>query len=111
MGRRLEARTETWGYLDDPQFHDQVGYACDFAEWGETKDAFTDLGWDTRSYNNGGPNRCYHLEHEGGPAVLRDANGQFSSTIKEQVHEVDGKKYHVSLPRAAVHTMPYTDRD
>jgi hypothetical protein len=92
----LEEELKTWGYQDDPEIHDRIDFACDFAEWGDMSNAFKDLGWDTRSHNMGGPNHCYHLKHQDGPALLRDANGDFPTTIKDQIYEVGDTKYHVS---------------
>jgi len=54
-------------------------------------DTFEELGVDPRSALGGGPNHCYYVEHNDGPLVHRNENGELPNH-DEQYYNVDSKK-------------------
>jgi hypothetical protein len=65
----------SWGYNDVSSTRD---YACDFQNQGsyDLGDTFAALGIGPRSLGQGAPNWCFSIEHQNGPAVVRDVNGK-----------------------------------
>ncbi|KAF2833145.1 hypothetical protein CC86DRAFT_461581 [Ophiobolus disseminans] len=63
-----------WGYREMSYGKDSL---CDFGPSNhQLQTAFSDLKIDTRSSGDGGPNNCYHIEHENGLTVIRDPSGE-----------------------------------
>ncbi|KAH8727561.1 hypothetical protein GQ44DRAFT_648667 [Phaeosphaeriaceae sp. PMI808] len=64
-----------WGYREIPNQRPEF---CNFGQ-GEHNlhRAFGEMGIDSRSSQDGGPNTCYHIEHKYGPTVERGPGGQW----------------------------------
>jgi hypothetical protein len=88
----LVSEFKTWGYSEDSASKEHL---CDFAVQHHLQDAFKDLGMDTRSSVDGGPNQCFHIEHANGPAVIRDPSNEMSEPGK-QYYRVGARKLRVS---------------
>lgn len=73
-----------WGYTETPV----QGYLCDFDTTHHLETAFRALGVDPRSERRGGPNRCFHVEHQYTDHAL---------PVREQLYWVDDERYRVSL--------------
>lgn len=93
----LKETLEKWGYNEPPPEKTKIDKECDFDAYHHIKTAFDDLGIDTRSKGNGGPNECFEIDHANGPKVLRDENGQLPPVEKQKyIDESCGKEYRVS---------------
>lgn len=100
----LREELRTWGYQDDEETHQQADFMCDFKIMHGMEHTFEQMHIDPRSVGDGGPNRCYELRHQDGPAVLRLEDGELPF-IRDQVYMVDGRTYRVSPPRTfSLHT-------
>jgi hypothetical protein len=89
----------TWGYkieTDDgtPGWRASHPDECEFEHSHKLKTMFDDLGIDTRSTYQNGPNRCYFVNHKDGPAVQRDQRGSLPP-VNQQWYNVNGKQYRV----------------
>lgn len=73
-----------WGYTEIPV----QGHLCDFDITHHLEVAFRELGVDPRSEKRGGPNRCFHVEHQYVDHPL---------PAREQYYWVDDKRYRVSI--------------
>lgn len=91
----LRPELRKWGCRDDFEKDEEVDKQCDFDKTHEMADAFKDLNVDPRSAGQGGPNRCFYVEHKDGPAVARDEDGELPWP-EEQVYDIDGKMLQVS---------------
>jgi hypothetical protein len=96
----LQQDLATWGYRIDTddgtaQWRAQHFDECEFAHNHKLKNMFDDLGIDTRSTWQDGPNRCYFVSHKDGPAVQRAPNGQLPP-VNQQWYNVNGRQYRVS---------------
>ena len=80
-----------WGYREIENHRSDL---CDFADQNLER-AFTELGIDTASSVDGGPNQCYYVEHKYGPTVQRPPTGQWPDP-NQQYYMVDTKRYRVS---------------
>jgi hypothetical protein len=61
------------------------------------KRAFDELGINTASKANGGPNQCIQLDHRDGAKVVRDKDNKLPPIDKQKyVDESYGKEYRVS---------------
>jgi hypothetical protein len=92
----------TWVYRELPGHRDDL---CDFgASQHNLQRAFADMGIETMSSAEGGPNKCFHVEHQYGPAVEREPSGSGprwgSSGIELGIGDC---VYAASLP--ALHTL------
>ncbi|KAJ4993439.1 hypothetical protein SVAN01_00987 [Stagonosporopsis vannaccii] len=97
----LREDLKKWGYRDDFEGDADIDKQCDFDKTQEMADAFKDLGVDPRSAMAGGPNHCYYVEHNDGPAVHRDENGELPYH-EEQYYTADGKELRVTVAYAKV---------
>ncbi|KAJ8112784.1 hypothetical protein OPT61_g4923 [Boeremia exigua] len=71
----LVQQFRTWGYREIENHRSDL---CDFGpDQHNLQRAFTDLGIDTASSADGGPNQCFYVEHKYGPTVQRPPNGQW----------------------------------
>jgi hypothetical protein len=94
----LTTAFQTWGYRELPNHCDGL---CDFSsDQHHLARAFQDLGIDTRSAGNGGPNTCHHIEHQYGPTVERDSSGQWPPP--------DNQWYTARGRRLRVRQIPHT---
>ncbi|KAI4708029.1 hypothetical protein J4E89_007148 [Alternaria sp. Ai002NY15] len=96
----IQQELETWGYKiesDDgtPQFRASHGDECEFEHSHKLKSMFDDLRIDTRSTYQGGPNRCYFINHKDGPAVRRDNQGDLPP-VKQQWYKANDNYYRVT---------------
>lgn len=81
-----------WGYCEIPNQRNDL---CDFGpEQHNIARAFRDLGIETGSKGDGGPNECFHIEHKYGPTVEMDKEGKWLE-VKEQSYRADGRKLRV----------------
>jgi hypothetical protein len=92
---------ETWGFDDSDKLSKEIENDCDFAKYHKMKDAFDELGLDTTAAKDGGPNKCFKINHQDGPAIIRNEDGNLPSETK-QFYEVCGKKYQVSILHIAL---------
>jgi hypothetical protein len=84
----------TWGYRELPHYRDDL---CNFgAGQHELQRAFAAMGIGTQSAADGGPNTCYHIEHQNGPSVERDPSGELPP-VHRQFYFAKGKRLRVSL--------------
>jgi hypothetical protein len=88
---------KTWGFDDSDKLHQEVEKECDFAQYHKSKDAFDELGLDTTASKDGGPNKCFKINHFDGPAIIRNQDGSLPGE-SNQYYEVCGKKYQVRRP-------------
>jgi hypothetical protein len=92
----LHKELEEWGYRDSDELHRNADIFCDFSgSFHELSTAFKAMGINPRSAELGGPNHCFHVEHQNGPAVLKKPDGSMPD-LKDQRYNVDGKEYRVS---------------
>ena len=93
-----------WGYREIENYRSEL---CDFGpSQHNLKRAFTELGIETASSVDGGPNHCFYVEHKYGPTVQRPPNGQWPDP-NQQYYKVGDKRYRVSTDptfRCSVHT-------
>ena len=99
----IQQELETWGYKiesDDgtPQFRASHEDECEFEHSHKLKSMFDDLRIDTRSTYQGGPNRCYFINHKDGPAVRRDNQGDLPP-VKQQWYKANDQYYRVGKRR------------
>lgn len=88
---------QKWGYREIENHRSNL---CDFGtDQHNLKRAFTELGIETASSADGGPNYCYYVEHMYGPTVQRPPDGAWPEP-SQQYYVVDGKRYRVSLDPA-----------
>lgn len=76
-----------WGYTEVSV----QGYLCDFDTTHHLEVAFHELGVNPRSEKRGGPNHCFHVQHQYMDHPL---------PVREQGYWADGQLYRVCLPRA-----------
>jgi hypothetical protein len=84
-----------WGFDDSDNLSKEIENDCDFAKYHKMKDAFDELGLDTTAAKDGGPNKCFKINHQNGPAIIRNEDGSLPGETK-QFYEVCGKTYQVS---------------
>jgi hypothetical protein len=91
----LTAAFRIWGYRERP------GHRADLCDFGagqhDLQRAFAELKIDTRSSLDGGPNTCYHIEHQNGPTVERDPSGQYPP-VSNQWYSAGGRRLRVRNP-------------
>jgi hypothetical protein len=89
----LISEFRTWGYREIENHRSEL---CDFGpDQHNLKRAFTQLGIETASAADGGPNVCYYVEHKYGPTVQLLHNGQWPDP-DQQYYMVGDKQYRVS---------------
>ncbi|KAH6639023.1 hypothetical protein C7974DRAFT_410019 [Boeremia exigua] len=101
----LREELKKWGYKDDFEKDPEINKQCDFDKTHEMADAFRDLGVDSRSALEGGPNHCFYVEHMDGPTVLRDEDGELPFH-EDQYYPVDNKKLQVTQAYLKVGVNP-----
>jgi len=85
---------DKWGYTRDTEDEELNYYTCNFARYGISP-AFRDLNVDMRPAEEGGPNHCFSIQHQGSPMIKRLPDGTLPE-VKDQWFEVDGVWYRVS---------------
>lgn len=90
----LRNELRKWGYKDDFEGSNAIDNQCDFKKQHEMTDTFKEIGVDTRSAGQGGPNHCFYVTHNDGPIVHRNEDGELPYH-DEQYYPVDGKDYRV----------------
>ncbi|KAF1363730.1 hypothetical protein EJ07DRAFT_102527 [Lizonia empirigonia] len=88
----LREELRKWGYQDDEETHQQADLMCDFRIVHSMEHSFEQLHIDPRSAGQGGPNRCFELRHQDGPAVLRLDDGSLP-LVRDQVYVAEGRNY------------------
>ncbi|RMZ66235.1 vacuolar amino acid transporter 1 [Pyrenophora seminiperda CCB06] len=93
-----DARDElkTWGFDDSDELSKDVEKECDFDEYHHIKDAFDELGLDTKSSKDGGPNRCVKINHRDSLAIKRNEDGSLPSE-ENQYYEATGATYEFAV--------------
>ena len=84
-----------WGFDDSEELSKDIEKDCDFDKYHGIKTAFDELGLDTGAAKNGGPNKCFKINHCDGPVIKRLPDGTLPSEAN-QYYEVCGKEYRVS---------------
>jgi hypothetical protein len=83
----------TWGYRELPGHRDSL---CDFGpDQHNLQRAFKDMDIETTSSAEGGPNKCFHVEHKYGPMVERNPSGQWPEP-GNQWYSVGSRRMRVS---------------
>lgn len=90
-----KAELAKWGFDDSDALSATVAKECDFDGYHKIKAAFDELGLDTRSSKDGGPNHCFKVNHRDGVAIKRNEDGSLPSEAK-QYYDVCGKEYRVT---------------
>jgi len=85
---------QDWGYNDFVT--SEMDRKCDFDKEHDLKRAFDEMGIDTRSSAQQGPNRCFHVEHVNGPRVERKEDGELPPPVRQKYWGPDGRAYRVS---------------
>ncbi|OAL48528.1 hypothetical protein IQ07DRAFT_655006 [Pyrenochaeta sp. DS3sAY3a] len=88
----LREELKTWGYMDNEDLSNQIKNDCDFDENHHIKQAFDELGLDTKAAKDGGPNQCYRVDHHSGPNIKLNEDGTLPPET-HQFYEVCGKQY------------------
>jgi hypothetical protein len=97
VGDGMEEKLIAWGYKDN-QEHPSLDKECEFEHESNVfglKEAFTHFGISTKSWANGGPNKCYRIVHRDGSAVIRGKDDTLPR-VTEQFYKVAGRQYRVS---------------
>ncbi|RAQ99818.1 vacuolar amino acid transporter 1 [Stemphylium lycopersici] len=87
-----------WGYNDNNDaLAKQADPECNFdsRDGHMLKKAFGDLGIETKSNGQGGPNQCFLIEHSNGPAVKLGDDGKMPAKA-DQRYKVCEKEYRVT---------------
>jgi|SRR5690242_854005 len=96
----LVQQFRTWGYREIEHHRSEL---CDFGpDQHNLQRAFAELGIETASSADGGPNLCFYVEHKYGPTVQRPPNGQWPEP-NQQYYMVDNKRFRVSPPPFRCH--------
>ncbi|KAH4085871.1 hypothetical protein HBI70_226730 [Parastagonospora nodorum] len=83
-----------WGYNEDEAQNAKIDKECDFEAYHRMKRAFDELGINTASKANGGPNQCVQLDHRDGATVVRDKDNKLPPTDEQRyIDESCGKEY------------------
>lgn len=96
----LISKLREWGYNDNtPAMQKTVDKECNMASTSGhmLSKTFLDLGLDTKSKANGGPNQCFQIEHYDGPTVIKEPDGSLPQKA-QQYYKVPGcdTKYRVT---------------
>jgi len=83
-----------WGFDDSDALSEKIKNECDFDAYHKIKAAFDEIGLDTKAAKDGGPNRCFKVNHRDGPAIKRDEKGELPNEAK-QYYDVCGMEYRV----------------
>ncbi|KAH7413607.1 hypothetical protein DE146DRAFT_749811 [Phaeosphaeria sp. MPI-PUGE-AT-0046c] len=87
---------KAWGYNDISSMKD---HACHFHL---LETAFTALGIDYKSIGEGGPNRCFGIEHQNGPTVIKDGQGKVPPPWKQFYTGPNGLRYQATRAHATL---------
>jgi len=103
-----------WGFDDNDALSASVAKECDFDAYHKIKAAFDEIGLDTKAAKDGGPNRCFKVNHRDGPAIKRDEKGELPNEAK-QYYDVCGREYRVCFPSPPLqpnsrHLLTHTHR-
>lgn len=90
-----------WGFDDSEALSKEIEKDCDFDKYHGIKAAFDELGLDARAEKDGGPNKCFKINHRDGSAIKRLPDGTLPSEAN-QYYEVCGKEYRVSVPDCCI---------
>lgn len=88
-----------WGFDDSEKLRKEVEKECDFDAYHGIKPAFDELGLDTKAEKDGGPNKCFKINHRDGPAIKRLPDGSLPLE-SNQCYYVCGKEYRASVCRS-----------
>ncbi|KAI4640243.1 uncharacterized protein J4E79_011824 [Alternaria viburni] len=81
-----------WGFDDSDALSEKIKNECDFDAYHKIKATFDEIGLDTKAAKDGGPNRCFKVNHRDGPAIKRDEKGELPNEAK-QYYDVCGREY------------------
>ncbi|KNG47995.1 hypothetical protein TW65_05336 [Stemphylium lycopersici] len=81
-----------WGFDDSDELSKEVEKDCDFETYHHIEATFQELGLDTKAAKDGGPNKCFKINHRDGPAIKRLPDGSLPSEAN-QYYDVCGKEY------------------
>ncbi|KAF1361444.1 hypothetical protein EJ07DRAFT_164491 [Lizonia empirigonia] len=94
---------QKWGYREIENHRSNL---CDFGpDEHNLKRAFTELGIETASSADGGPNHCYYVEHKYAPTVQRPPDGPWPEP-SQQYYVVDGKRYRETQAYSTIGVNP-----
>jgi len=94
-----------WGYKEDEAENAKIDKECDFDAYHRMKRAFDELGINTASKANGGPNQCVQLDHRNGDKVVRDKDNKLPPIDQQKyIDDSCGKEYRVSATLLSILT-------
>jgi hypothetical protein len=86
-----------WGYNEDDATNAKIDKECDFEQYHKIKKAFDELGINTASKANGGPNQCVQLDHLNSPKVIRDKDNKLPAIDQQKYIDAScGREYRAS---------------
>ncbi|KAH7558382.1 hypothetical protein BM1_05654 [Bipolaris maydis] len=85
-----------WGFDDSEKLRKEVEKECDFDVYHGIKPAFDELGLDTKAEKDGGPNKCFKINHRDGPAIKRLPDGSLPLEAN-QYYDATGATYEFAV--------------
>ncbi|KAI4653716.1 hypothetical protein J4E93_001483 [Alternaria ventricosa] len=94
----LERELAVWGYSepDWPEVEDSDENCVMGKENHGLQDMLKQLHADDRDSRDGGDNICHTVQHQDGPYLEKDKNGEVPDDPREQYYKVDGRRYRVT---------------
>ncbi|KAI4936586.1 hypothetical protein J4E85_001916 [Alternaria conjuncta] len=94
----LERELALWGYSepDYPEVEDSDENCVMGKENHGLQDMLKELHADDRDSRDGGDNICHTIQHQDGPTLEKDENGEVPEDPKEQYYKVEGRRYRVT---------------
>lgn len=92
----LTTEFERWGYSEMSYGRD---FLCDFGRDNhQLETAFKALNMNTRSTADGGPNKCYNIEHQNGTTIICDPGNEWPP-VDRQYYDKGGRRLRTSVIR------------
>ncbi|KAI4911999.1 hypothetical protein J4E90_006817 [Alternaria incomplexa] len=94
----LERELALWGYSepDYPEVEDSDENCVMGKENHGLQDMLKELHADDRDSRDGGDNICHTIQHQDGPTLEKDENGEVPEDPREQYYKVEGRRYRVT---------------
>ncbi|KAI4629998.1 uncharacterized protein J4E87_003185 [Alternaria ethzedia] len=94
----LKRELALWGYSepDYPEVEDSDENCVMGQENHGLQDMLKELHADDRDSRDGGDNICHTIQHQDGPTLEKDENGEVPEDPREQYYKVEGRRYRVT---------------
>ncbi|KAI4670549.1 uncharacterized protein J4E79_000831 [Alternaria viburni] len=94
----LERELALWGYSepDYPEVEDSDENCVMGKENHGLQDMLKELHADDRDSRDGGDNICHTIQHQDGPTLEKDKNGEVPEDPRDQYYKVEGRRYRVT---------------